>query len=107
LVPNAHPDDLAFLSLLFQLDPNRRLSAAESLQHPYFQQSPLPTESTTSYFLDVLLGSAISAEIPRATDCYLNASGTGKSRAPQKERLISSVEEFADIASMAVKSRFK
>jgi serine/threonine protein kinase len=83
LLPEAHSDDLQFISHFFQLDPKKRLSASDGLQLNYFQKPPLPTESTTLYCLDVLLGPDEHSTKPRKG----------------QPKPISSVEEFLDIAA--------
>ncbi|KAF6263279.1 kinase-like domain-containing protein [Scenedesmus sp. NREL 46B-D3] len=43
LFPQASPECLDLLQQLMQYDPQRRISAAAALQHPYFSSSPAPT----------------------------------------------------------------
>jgi len=43
LLLQASPDCLDLLQQLMQFDPDRRLTAAAALQHPYFSNSPAPT----------------------------------------------------------------
>lgn len=46
VLPQAHPEDLAFLQHFLVLDPQRRVSAQDALRLDYFSTNPLPSPSS-------------------------------------------------------------
>eukprot|EP00878_Enallax_costatus_P040606 GHUV01046925.1.p1 GENE.GHUV01046925.1~~GHUV01046925.1.p1 ORF type:complete len:169 (+),score=46.53 GHUV01046925.1:68-508(+) len=43
IFPEASADCLDLLRRMMQFDPDKRITAAEALQHPYFSNEPVPT----------------------------------------------------------------
>ena len=47
IMPHAHPEDIDFLQLILQLNPDHRLSAYQAKTHYYFYRAPLPAPLST------------------------------------------------------------